>query len=44
MGLKRFIFRRLVRDRSDLFRDHDGAFLLFRLAPGDPVSRMVDPS
>ena len=44
MGLKRFIFRRLVEIAVIFFVIMTILFVLFRLAPGDPVSRMVDPS
>jgi peptide/nickel transport system permease protein len=44
MGLKRFVFRRLVEIAVIFFLIMTVLFVLFRLAPGDPVSRMVDPS
>jgi len=44
MGLRRFIFRRLVEIAVIFFVIMTVLFILFRLAPGDPVSRMVDPS
>jgi peptide/nickel transport system permease protein len=44
MGLKRFIIRRLVEIAVIFFVIMTVLFVLFRLAPGDPVSRMVDPS
>jgi peptide/nickel transport system permease protein len=44
MGLKRFILRRLVEIAVIFFVIMTVLFVLFRLAPGDPVSRMVDPS
>ncbi len=44
MGLKRFILRRLVEIAVIFFVIMTVLFILFRLAPGDPVSRMVDPS
>jgi peptide/nickel transport system permease protein len=44
MGLKRFILRRLIEIAVIFFVIMTVLFVLFRLAPGDPVSRMVDPS
>jgi peptide/nickel transport system permease protein len=44
MGLKRYIFRRLLEIVVILFVIMTILFVLIRLAPGDPVSRMVDPS
>jgi len=44
MGLKRFVLRRLVEIAVIFFVIMTVLFVLFRLAPGDPVSRMVDPS
>jgi len=44
MGLKRFITRRLIEIAVIFFVIMTVLFFLFRLAPGDPVSRMVDPS
>ena len=44
MGLKRFIFRRLVEIAVIFFVIMTVLFVLFRLAPGDPIDRMVDPS
>jgi peptide/nickel transport system permease protein len=44
MGLKRFILRRLVEISVIFFVIMTVLFVLFRLAPGDPVDRMVDPS
>jgi hypothetical protein len=44
MGLKRFIIRRLVEITVIFFVIMTVLFVLFRLAPGDPVDRMVDPS
>jgi peptide/nickel transport system permease protein len=44
MTLKGYIFRRLVQIVLIFFVILTVLFLLFRLAPGDPVSRMVDPS
>lgn len=44
MGLKRYILRRLVEITVIFFIIMTVLFFLFRLAPGDPVTRMVDPS
>lgn len=44
MGLRRFVIRRLVEIAVIFFVIMTTLFFLFRLAPGDPVSRMVDPS
>ena len=44
MGLRRFIIRRLVEIVVIFFVIMTVLFVLFRLAPGDPVERMVDPS
>ncbi|MGA6925194.1 MAG: ABC transporter permease [Desulfosarcina sp.] len=44
MGLKWFVLRRLVEIAVVFFVIMTVLFFLFRLAPGDPVSRMVDPS
>lgn len=44
MELRRYILRRLVQILVIFFVILSVLFLLFRLAPGDPVSRMVDPS
>jgi peptide/nickel transport system permease protein len=44
MGLKRYIFKRLVEIAVIFFVIMTILFILFRLAPGDPVARMVDPS
>jgi len=44
MTLRRFIFRRLIEIGIIFFVILTILFLLFRLAPGDPVSRMVDPN
>ncbi len=43
MELRRYISRRLVQIVIIFFVILTVLFLLFRLAPGDPVSRMVDP-
>jgi len=44
MELSRYISRRLVQIVVIFFVILTVLFLLFRLAPGDPVSRMVDPN
>jgi peptide/nickel transport system permease protein len=44
MALTRYIFRRLLEIAVIFFVILTVLFLLFRLAPGDPVDRMVDPS
>jgi len=44
MELRRYISRRLVQIVVIFFVILTVLFLLFRLAPGDPVSRMVDPN
>ena len=44
MGLNKYILRRLFEIIAIFFVIMTILFLLFRLAPGDPVSRMVDPS
>jgi len=43
MELRKYIGRRLVQILIIFFVILTVLFLLFRLAPGDPVSRMVDP-
>lgn len=43
MELRRFIFRRLIQIFVIFFVILTVLFLLFRLAPGDPISRMIDP-
>ncbi len=43
MELRRYIIRRLVQIAIIFFVILTVLFMLFRLAPGDPVSRMVDP-
>jgi len=43
MELRKYIARRLVQIIVIFFVILTVLFLLFRLAPGDPVSRMVDP-
>lgn len=42
--MKKYILRRLVQIVLILFVILTVLFMLFRLAPGDPVSRMVDPN
>jgi len=44
MELKRYIVHRLLQIIIIFFVILTVLFLLFRLAPGDPVSRMVDPN
>ena len=44
MGLRRFILRRLVEIVVIFFVIMTVLFILFRVAPGDPVDRLVDPS
>ena len=44
MELNKYIIRRLFEITIIFFVIMTVLFLLFRLAPGDPVSRMVDPS
>jgi len=44
MALNKYILRRLIEITVIFFVILTVLFLLFRLAPGDPVSRMVDPS
>lgn len=44
MGLKKFVLRRCLEIAVIFFVIMTVLFVLFRLAPGDPVSRMVDPS
>jgi peptide/nickel transport system permease protein len=43
MELKKYIARRLIQITIIFFVILTVLFLLFRLAPGDPLSRMVDP-
>lgn len=43
MELRRYILRRLIQIIIIFFVILTVLFLLFRLAPGDPVSRMIDP-
>jgi len=43
MELRRYITRRMIQIIIIFFVILTVLFLLFRLAPGDPVSRMVDP-
>lgn len=44
MELRRYITRRLIQIILIFFVILTVLFLLFRLAPGDPVSRMIDPA
>lgn len=44
MGLKRFVIKRSIEIAVIFFVIMTVLFVLFRLAPGDPVERMVDPS
>jgi len=44
LELRNFIFRRLIQVVVIFFVIQTALFLLFRLAPGDPVERMVDPT
>jgi len=44
MELRKYITRRLIEITIIFFVILTVLFLLFRLAPGDPVSRMVDPN
>ena len=44
MGLGRYILRRLLEITIIFFVIMTVLFFLFRLAPGDPITRMVDPS
>lgn len=44
MGLRTFIIRRFLEIAVIFFVIMTVLFILFRLAPGDPVARMVDPS
>jgi peptide/nickel transport system permease protein len=44
MEIHRFAMRRLVQIAVIFFVILTALFFLFRLAPGDPVTRMVDPS
>lgn len=44
MELKKYIFRRVVEITIIFFVIMTVLFILFRLAPGDPVTRVVDPS
>ncbi len=43
MGLRRYAIGRLIQILITFFVILTILFLLFRLAPGDPVSRMIDP-
>jgi len=44
MEIKRYLTRRIIQILVSFFVILTVLFLLFRLAPGDPVSRMIDPS
>ena len=44
MGLQKYILRRMLGVTIVFFVILTALFILFRLAPGDPVSRMVDPN
>ncbi len=44
MELRRYILKRLIQIAVIFFVILTVLFVLFRLAPGDPVSRMVDPT
>lgn len=44
MGLRRFVSKRVLEITVIFFVIMTVLFVLFRLAPGDPVTRMVDPS
>ncbi|HIE54283.1 MAG TPA: ABC transporter permease, partial [Chromatiaceae bacterium] len=44
MELRRYIIGRLIQITIIFYAILTVLFLLFRLAPGDPVSRMVDPT
>ncbi len=44
MGLRPFVIRRCIEIAVIFFVIMTVLFVLFRLAPGDPVERMVDPS
>ena len=44
MELKGFIFQRLIQIIIIFFVILTVLFMLFHLAPGNPVSRMVDPN
>lgn len=44
MELRKYVARRLIQILISFFIILTVLFLLFRLAPGDPVSRMIDPS
>mgnify|MGYP003565923758 CR=1 FL=1 len=43
MNLKRYILRRSIEIVVIFFIILTVLFFLFRLAPGDPVTRMIDP-
>ncbi len=44
MEIRKFVFKRLIEIFVIFFVILTVLFLLFRLAPGDPVTRMVDPT
>lgn len=44
MSLKRYMLRRLAEIAATFLVILTAMFFLFRLAPGDPVSRIIDPS
>ena len=44
MGTKKFIFKKLIEITLLFFIILTVLFFLFRAAPGDPVSRMIDPT
>jgi peptide/nickel transport system permease protein len=44
MGTKKFIFKKLIEITFLFFIILTVLFFLFRAAPGDPVSRMIDPT
>jgi len=44
MGTKKFIFKKLIEITILFFIILTVLFFLFRAAPGDPVTRMVDPT
>ena len=43
MNFKRYLVRRIIESAVIFFVIMSALFFLFRLAPGDPVARMVDP-
>lgn len=44
MGTRKFIIKRLIEVLIIFFVIMTALFLLFRLGPGDPITRMVDPN